>query len=112
MNATTRIAPKQLITLIFRVEPGTLGPQGVDHVVGFCEFAQAQYVPENVSFMRWQIIPRLDKSQPELEYVIGDKKLSAAQALKYLKLFEQDLEEVEDHLIHYVSQQVNQYFGR
>ena len=49
------------LTVIYRVEPGCLGPEGATHIEGFCQFAQPLVAAHTPAFMQWQLQPRFDK---------------------------------------------------
>ncbi len=100
------------LSVVFRVEPGSLGPDGMDYVEDYCTRAQQELGSRLEQFVRWQFVPRYDKSKPEIEYGIGDKKITNAQAEKYLSMFKQDIEEFETELVVGVSRLINVFFGR
>ena len=83
------------LLVVYRVEPGCLGPEGSRHITQFCEFAQAVFRSLDSGYIIWDIVPRNDKSLPEIQYSLNGKKLSYEQAEKYLTLFSKVLEEVE-----------------
>lgn len=102
---------KRLI-VIFRIEPGCLGPDGADHIEDFCEFARDKIQSQNQEILHWVLIPRYDKSLPELEYQIASKKLTETQAWAYLSAVEQRPEEFEDWLHQKLADFVDEYFSR
>ena len=101
----------QKLNVIFRVEPGCLGPQGEGHVVDFCKSAQKMVETIDADFVHWVIIPRHDKSEPEMEYKIVNKKLSHDKAEKYLGLFDKSLDEFEGHLHDKLALLIDKYLG-
>ena len=86
------------LTVLFRVEPGCLGPEGQDHVDKFCQYAEKEMAPVDSDFVHWEIVPRHDKSLPETQYKIGNKSLSHDKAERYLQVFEKNLDDFEGHL--------------
>ena len=80
------LADERKLTVLFRVEPGSLGPDGSEEAQLFCDQSQQQLAALDADFIHWQIIPRFDKTQPELEYKVGNKRLVRSQAAQYLKL--------------------------
>ena len=56
-------------------------------------------------------MPRNDKSLPEMSYYINDKRLDSEKATKYLKLFDQDLAEIETSLEDKLAGLINVYLG-
>ena len=109
MNRDQPLADEKKLTVLFRVEPGSLGPDGSEQAQQFCQRSQQQLAPIDADFIHWQIVPRFDKSLPELEYTISNKRLSRAQAQQYLKLLTQDLDTVEDHLINEIDRLIGEH---
>lgn len=98
------------LTVMLRVEPGCLGPEGKDYVEEFCRFAQEKN--ETVDeFVRWEIIPRHDKNLPEIQYKVANKNLSHEQATKYLEVFERDIDEFESELQDRLATFIDQFLG-
>ncbi len=112
MNSDQPLADDKKLTLLFRVEPGSLGPDGSEQAQHFCDQAQQQLVALDAGFIRWQIEPRFDKSLPELEYKIRNKRLSRAQAQQYLTLLAQDLDTVEDQLVTEIDRLIGEHQAR
>lgn len=100
------------LTVIFRMEPGSLGPDGIQYINEFCEFAQSQLQACSDEYLIWVIIPRLDKSLAELEFQLVNKKLTPAKAGQYLSIFGENLDSFETQLENNLEAIVNQYFGR
>ena len=100
------------LTVIFRVEPGCLGPHGAQHIDAFCKFAKKEVANLDSDFVRWVIVPRFDKSLAETEYKTNNKRLDYAKAEKYLRVFAKDLEQFEEHLQHKLALLIDQYLAR
>jgi translation initiation factor 2 alpha subunit (eIF-2alpha) len=100
------------LTVIFRVEPGCLGPDGIDHIEGFCKFAKKKVTDLDADFVRWVITPRYDKSLAETEYNINNKLLDHAKAEKYLRVFNKELNNFEEHFQDTLSILIDEYLGR
>lgn len=100
------------LTVLFRVEPGCLGPDGADHIEGFCKFAKKQVTGLHSDFVRWSITPRFDKSLPETEYKTNNKRLNHDKAEKYLHIFGQELDDFEEQFQELLSELIDQYLGR
>lgn len=103
-------AQKKLI-VIARVEPGSLGPDGMDRVEEFCRFANQNLVTDGQRYTRWQIIPRYDKTLPEMEYFIQHKKLNAFQVTKYLDFFDSDVDLFEEDFYAHLTNCIEKYLG-
>ncbi|WP_051143771.1 hypothetical protein [Psychromonas hadalis] len=100
------------MTVIFRMEPGSLGPDGAQYINEFCEFAQMQLQACSEPYIRWTIVPRLDKTLAEMEFKLASKKLTTAKAAQYLAVFSEDLAHFEEQLENNLEAIINQYFGR
>lgn len=96
------------LTVIVRVEPGCLGPEGMSHIENFCEFVYSKESSLGYHFVNWAFIPRHDKSLPEFEFQIDNRKISPEMADKYLQIFFKDLDsfedELHDHLANYITE--------
>ena len=75
-----------------------MGPAGIDHIQEFCAFAQAHVETLHADFVKWEIVARMNKKLPEMQFSIGGKNLSQDQAAKYLTLFGQSLDDFEESL--------------
>ncbi|GAA0855806.1 hypothetical protein [Aliiglaciecola litoralis] len=100
------------LTVTFRVEPGCLGPDGADHIEGFCKHAKQVVASLDSDFVRWVIVPRYDKSLDETEYRTNGKRLDYDKAALYLNVFGKDLDEFEEHLQDSLSDLIDEYLGR
>ncbi len=108
----TALPENQKLTVIYRVEPGCLGPEGANLVDAFCTFAQPRFESLGSDCIIWQIIPRKNKAAPEMQYNISDKRLNHAQAEKYLAVFGKNLDELEGYLVETFTSLINEFMGR
>ncbi len=108
----TKIPTNKKLLVQFRLEPGCLGPDGVDHIANFCAFAQKKIGQINAEFIRCELIPRFDKSLAEIEYSILGKRLNESQVTKYLKSFNQELSDLKELLDEQIALLIEQYFNR
>ena len=99
------------LKVIFRVEAGCLGPEGKEHVDAFCTFAQKEVESVDSEFVQWEMVPRHDKSLPEVQYQIAGKNLSHDQVARYLELFRENLDEFEGHMHERLVQLIDRYQG-
>lgn len=98
------------LTLLYRVEPGCLGPTGVDYIEDFCDYANKQLTaPE---FAAYQFVARFDKTKPELQYSVTGRNLSAHQAEAYLAHFKTNKAQFEEQLDELLTQAIDNFFGR
>jgi hypothetical protein len=112
MSATNAFPENRKMTVIFRIEPGSLGPDGVEHVTEFCLFAQTQLQACSVEYLKWFIEPRFDKSLGEINFQLNNKALTQEQAEKYLTVLGESYEHFEDQLENNLEAMIDQYFGR
>ncbi len=109
MPPHTILNQSEQLTILYRVEPGCLGPDGLDHIARFCAFAHAVLRSIDVGFIQWQIEPRYDKQLPELEYHLGQRRLTEEMAHKYLLLLNRNPTEFEEQLHQRMSRMVLQF---
>ncbi|WP_394201743.1 hypothetical protein [Shewanella waksmanii] len=79
-----------------RIEPGCLGPNGAELVESFCKHAYEELKLFHPKLVNWIPLPRYDKSLPEFEYRVLDKKISRQQAIKLVEVLGGDLSDLED----------------
>lgn len=97
------------LMVIVRVEPGCLGPDGAEHVEGFCVQAAPELSQIDRHFTSWKIVPRNDRSLPEFEYQVNSKILSSDKTDRYLSMFDRTLEEFENDLNSYLVTMIEDY---
>ena len=112
MEHKIALSREKKLTVVFRVEPGNLGPKGSQYIDAFCEFAQQEVETIDADFVHWDISPRNDKSLAEMEYKLNNKKLSQQKATRYLHLFNKNLDEFEEHFHQKLVRIIEQYLGR
>lgn len=109
MKSSLPLSDDKKLSVIFRVEPGCLGPEGSIHISQFCDFSQTKIRSENSAYIVWNIVPRHDKALPEMEYSLAEKRLSHGQAEKYLALFDVDLEQLDSDFGDTLEALIDQY---
>ena len=112
MTLIDTIPENKKMLVLFRVEPGALGPDGREYIEEFCDFAQLQLQACAKPYIIWSIIPRFDKQLVEIEFQFAGKKLPANKANQYLNVFGDNLADFEDQLENHLEAIINQYFGR
>ena len=112
MSTANNFPEEKKMTVIFRIEPGSLGPDGVEYVVEFCEFAQTQLQACAEYYLNWSIVPRFDKTLAEMKFQLGNKVLNEGQVIKYLGMFNENYTHFEDQLESNLEAIINQFFGR
>ncbi|WP_404343423.1 hypothetical protein [Pseudoalteromonas mariniglutinosa] len=105
-----QITEDKKLQLLYRVEPGCLGPTGSDHIENFCQFAQQRIV--NPFYASYQFTPRYDKQKAERQYSINGRKLSESQATAYLAYFKVTLADFEEQLDELLTEVIDLYFER
>jgi hypothetical protein len=111
INSATEIRTMKVV-ILFRLEPGCLGPDGADHIETFCHVAERALVNLNADVCHWFLAPRLDKSLTEIQYSLAGKVLSRDKAVKFIDSFEQNLDEIEARFEDKLTQLINQYIAR
>lgn len=101
-----------VLEVIYRVEPGCLGPQGKDYIEDFCKFSQPLVTAHTAGFMRWILVPRFDKSLPEMQCTLAGRSLTAAQAARIFAMYQADADSLEAELNEQLTLLIDQYFGR
>ncbi|WP_198264792.1 hypothetical protein [sulfur-oxidizing endosymbiont of Gigantopelta aegis] len=111
MKNNLPLAQDKKLTVLFRLESGCLGPEGESHIEKFCQVAKSEFATLFSDFVYWDIIPRRDKSLPEMQYLINNKKLNQAQAAKFLALFDVKLPDFEHELHKSLTLCIDRYLG-
>lgn len=112
MSSYKNISANKKMTIIFRMEPGSLGPDGIQYVDEFCVFAQSQLQASAEFYLNWLIVPRLDKTLSEMKFQLGSRKLNQQQVEKYLTFFGESYAHFEEQLEDNLEAIINQFFGR
>ncbi len=88
-------ANKMCLSILYRIEPGCLGPQGVDEVEDFAHVAQKYFNLTCADKISWQLVPRYNKRLPEFQYSVAGKGLDKHQATSVLEAYGLKLDEIE-----------------
>ncbi|WP_421132153.1 hypothetical protein [Alteromonas sp. A079] len=108
----TRLPLYKKLLVMYRIEPGCLGPQGIDYVEEFCTFAKQKLKGQHGYCLRWVVKPRYDKSLPELEFQIKNNTVSRENAAKYMGTFDIDIDVFEEQLEETLADLVDMFFER
>lgn len=111
MNIPLPLAQEKKLTVVSRIEPGCLGPDGIEHIDEFCTTAQQAFDGIDADFIQWQLSPRHNKNLPEMQYKLMNRLLSHDKADKYLQLFDKSLDEFETHLHEKLAELIDDYLG-
>lgn len=105
-----QLSDDKKLHLLYRVEPGCLGPTGAQMIERFCDYANEQLSAPY--FAHYHFTPRFDKSKPELQYSINAKLLSEQHAQAYLAHFETNKSDFEELLDEQLTQAIDQFLER
>lgn len=108
----SRLPLYKKLLVLYRIEPGCLGPQGMDYVEDFCVFAKQKLKDKYGHCLRWTFKPRYDKSLPEVEFQIKNTVVSRDNAAKYMDSFNIDFAEFEEELDEAIADLVDAFFER
>ena len=112
MTSPVSLPDEKKLHVLFRVEPGCMGPAGIDHIQEFCEYAQNKVNNLHPEFVNWEIVARMNKKLPEMQFKLTNKNLTHEQAEKYLGVFGQSLEEFEEHLHDMLALLVDEFWEK
>lgn len=112
MNHNVAVPAEKKLTVIFRVESGCLGPQGAQEVKKFCPFAEQKMAPVEPDCINWRVIPRCNKSDPEIEFSIAGKLLTETMAERYLDMFGLSKDALEMNMLDEITDLIDLYMGR
>jgi hypothetical protein len=97
-NNNSPLPQDKKLTILFRVEAGCLGPKGDQIITDFCRYAHQEKEQIESNYIHWLIDHRVDKSQAEIQYQVGNKTLPREKAEKYLDIFKLKIDDIEDLL--------------
>jgi hypothetical protein len=100
------------LVILCRLEAGSLGPDGVDHIETFCVMAQKALMTHEAEVCHWILEPRFDKRLEEFQYSLGGKSLTKEQARKYLALAHKDWISFEEKFENKLTQLIDLYIAR
>jgi len=111
MNIKKIFSNDKKLQVIYRLEPGCLGPNGENHIKDFCKFAQNKAEGIDAEIIIWEFRSRNDKALAEIEYKINNKKLSFDKAKIYLEMFDRNIDDFEEVAHEKISNLIEDYFG-
>lgn len=100
------------LTVVYRIEPGCLGPEGKRYIEAFCLSAQSDFQTLAADFIHWVIAPRYDKSLPEIQYLFGEKNLPFDKAQMFFAKHQIELDRFEELLNQRLAMLIDQHLGR
>lgn len=106
------LPPEKKLNVLYRIEPGCLGPDGPDHAEAFCQFVNQNLTNPGDRFIIQNVVARFDKSLPEMEYRVVNKLINHHQAAKYLSGFDMNLDQFEEQLHEQIGELIEQFLKR
>ncbi|WP_299178846.1 hypothetical protein [uncultured Neptuniibacter sp.] len=106
------LADDKKLSIVFRIESGCLGPEGNSHVDQFCSYAQSRFESLFPAYLNWVVVPRHDKTLPEMDFAINGRQLGREHAKRYLAHFDQEIDQFEMNVFDELPEMIDQYFGR
>jgi hypothetical protein len=100
------------LAVTYRVEAGCLGPDGLNYIADFCNFAQVELQKTDSDYIIWTIVHREDKTLPEIQYGLVGKIIGSDKADKYLSLFGTTLDDFESHISEHLETLIHQFMRR
>jgi hypothetical protein len=111
LNTHPQIPHKSKLTVVFRIEPACLGPEGDQKIEEFCRYAQQKLAIPDAHFVSCRIVPRYDNSLLEMEYLISEKRLNSDQVTRYMDAFQACPKAFENNLNEEVTQLISDFMG-
>ncbi len=112
MKGNLNIPANKKLTVVYKMEPGCLGPNGAALIEDYCQFAQQQISQFNQEFVNWVVEPRFDKSLAEIKYEINGKELLPTMAERYLAKFDHNLDDFEEQFNEQFMNYIEQFLKR
>ena len=107
MKSVKTVPNDKKLTILYRIEPGCLGPDGKARIEEFCRFSEEKMRDLDSWFLNWDIQPRNDKALPEVQFQLLGKKISYQQASTYMELFDKNIElfseDVDDEMANFIE---------
>ena len=105
-----QITDDKKLRLMYRVEPGCLGPEGAEYIEDFCRYANKHI--KSPYYAQFVFLPRYDKQKDERQYSVKSRNLSQLQVRKYFSHFEIDMDGFEEQLDELLTKAIDLYFKR
>lgn len=99
------------LAVTYRVEAGCLGPDGLNYIASFCQFAQIELQSSDSAYVAWNIVHRADKTLPEMQYTLAGKIINCHQTDKFLSIFGTTLDDFEGNLNDHLTNLIHQFMG-
>ena len=106
-----RLADADKITIVLRIEPSCLGPDGRSHIDTFCLAAAAVFEAFEPDLINWVLLPRHDKQLPEQSFFIAGRTLSERQARLLLRRVARDPDALQERVDSLVVGLIERYLN-
>ena len=97
------------VTVLYRVEPGCLGPEGKFFIEDFCAYANDTFMNVQQEHVNWLFVPRHDKSLAEIQYQYRERNLSREMAKKLFSIKAIDIDDFEDRLNDQIPEMIDKF---
>lgn len=111
MNNLLPLHDDKKLAITYRVEAGCLGPDGLNYITDFCDFAQSELQALHSDYILWNIVHREDKTLSEMQYSLVGKNINVHQAEKYLSIFGKTLDDFECYLGDHLTTLIRQFMS-
>lgn len=111
MGSASTVPEGMKLQVICRLEPGCLGPEGASKIDEFCQFILDDMNALNTGYISLSVVPRNDKSLPEMQFNVVGKKMTREQAGKYLQTFDKNLDDFEGELEGKLELLIDKFMG-
>ncbi len=100
------------VVVLYRVEPGCLGPDGKSLIEAFCKFANEAFGTLFAQHVELLFVPRYDKSLAEIQYQYNGKNLSGEMAKKFFNAQSVEIDDFEEQLNDRLSGLIDTFLAR
>ncbi|STQ75417.1 hypothetical protein [Grimontia hollisae] len=111
MGSAATMPENMKIQVVCRLEPGCLGPEGASKIDEFCQYILDDMSTLSTGFITLAVVPRNDKSLPEMQFNVLGKKMKREQAGKYLQGFGKSLDDFESELEEKLEVLIEKFMG-
>ncbi len=111
MKRTSPQSENKKLFVIYRVEAGCLGPKGNKYIADFCNYAQSKLSSLDSAYITLSIVPRDNKKLPEMQCTLAGKRISHAQAEKYLARYHKVPDGFDDNFADKLETLIGDFLG-
>ncbi len=111
MQNLSPLQDNKKLAVTYRVEAGCLGPDGLNYIADFCNFAQSKLQTSDSDYIVWNIVHREDKTLPEIQYGLLGKIVHSNKVEKYLSIFGTNIDDFEYNLSDTLATLISQFMS-